>query len=169
MRWPAATALGIVAYLLFLLYSLPAQHVVGWFEESASAQGLSLTDITGTVWSGSAERISYQRTPLGRLEWDFKPSRLLLGKLAYDIELRDTGQQLQATFLTGLGEGYSLHGIDAQWLASRLPEGLLQRGVRIDGKLSTTLLDLEFSQRRENRLKFKQNLMFAVDRFTKEW
>ena len=94
MRWPAATALGIVGYLLFLLHALPTHHVAGWLEETASAQGVSLAGVTGTVWSGSAEHLSYQRSPLGRLEWDFRPSRLLLGKLAYDIELRDTGQQL---------------------------------------------------------------------------
>ncbi len=148
MRWTAAIALGIVSYLAFLLFHLPAEQATGWFSGSASAQGLILEGPSGTLWSGTAERVSYQRKPLGQLKWSFKPSRLLLGKMAYDIELQETGQQLQAIFLTGLGDSYRLQDIDALLLARQLPEWLQLRGVRIDGKLRATELDLSFSQDR---------------------
>ncbi|MEJ2455012.1 MAG: type II secretion system protein N [Candidatus Thiodiazotropha sp.] len=148
MRWTAAIALGIACYLAFLLLYLPAQQVVGWISDPASAQGLMLEGPSGTLWSGTADRVSYQRKPLGRLKWSFKPSRLLLGKIAYDIELQETGQQLEAIFLAGLGDSYRLEDIDALLLARQLPEWLQLRGVRIDGKIRATQLDLSFTQDR---------------------
>jgi general secretion pathway protein N len=148
MRWTATIALGIVSYLAFLLLYLPAQQVAGWFSDTASAQGLILERPNGTLWSGTAERVSYQRKPLGQLKWSFKPSRLLLGKLAYDIELQETGQQLEGVFLAGFGDTYRLQNVDALLLARQLPEWLQLHGVRIDGKLRTSQLDLSFTQER---------------------
>jgi general secretion pathway protein N len=168
MRWPAATALAIAGYLFFLLYNLPAQHVVGWFS-GGNQLPLTLQGISGTVWSGEAEQVSYQRKPLGQMEWHFKPSRLILGKLAYGIELKQAGQQLQGTFITGFGNSVRLEEVDALLLASQLPEWLRslalittggaedlllanqlpgwlqQRQISVDGKVRAQQLDLAFT------------------------
>ncbi|MEJ2466596.1 MAG: type II secretion system protein N [Candidatus Thiodiazotropha sp.] len=144
MRWPAATALAIAGYLFFLLYNLPAQHVVGWFS-GGNQLPLTLQGISGTVWSGEAEQVSYQRKPLGQMEWHFKPSRLILGKLAYGIVLKQAGQQLQGTFITGFGNSVRLEEVDALLLASQLPEWLQQRQIRVDGKVRAQQLDLAFT------------------------
>jgi general secretion pathway protein N len=144
MRWPAATALAIAGYLFFLLYNLPAQQVVGWLSGDNQLP-LTLQGISGTVWSGEAEQVSFQRKPLGQMEWHFKPLRLILGKLAYGIELKQTGQQLQGTFITGFGNSVRLEEVDALLLASQLPEWLQQRQIRVDGKVRAQQLDIAFT------------------------
>ncbi len=145
MRWPAAVALGVASYLFFLLYSLPAQQVIGWVTGGNNALTVTLEGAEGTVWSGEAERVSYQHRPLGQLKWRFKPSRLLLGKIAYEIELEETGQSLQGILLTGWGDTYRLEQIDALLLARQLPEWLQQGQIRIDGKVRMQELDLTLS------------------------
>lgn len=141
MRWPVMTLLGIVSYLFFLLYTLPAQQVIGWVNDDAVAfQG-----VNGSVWSGDASQVSYQRKPLGRLTWHFLPSRLLLGKLGYEIELKAGGQQLQGNLLMGTGS-LSLQDVEALLLAAQLPEWMQQRQLQIGGKVRLQQLDLTLSE-----------------------
>jgi general secretion pathway protein N len=147
MRWPVVTALAIAGYLFFLLYSLPAQQVAGWLGDNNQST-LTLRGINGTIWSGEAEHAYYQARPLGQIEWHFKPSRLFLGKLAYDIELQQTGQQLQGTLLAGLGNSVRLEAVDALLLASQVPAWLQQRQMRLDGKIRAQQLDLAFTDGR---------------------
>jgi general secretion pathway protein N len=145
MRWPAAVILGIVSYLFFLITSLPAQQLIGRIASGGPEQTVVIEGASGTVWAGEAQRVTFQRNALGELTWRFKPFHLLLGKLAYSIELKDTGQQFQGTFSTGFGDTYRLEDIDALLLAGRLTELLQQRQIRIDGKVRAQELDLVFS------------------------
>ncbi len=147
MRWHTAILLGIVSYLVFLVHATPAQQVIAWVGGD-NPQSLALEGASGSVWSGEAERASYQRRLLGRLNWHFKPAYLLLGKLAYDLELQQAGQELKGRLLIGIGGPYRLEGIDALLLARQLPEWLQQRQLRIDGKLRAQELDLAFTRER---------------------
>jgi general secretion pathway protein N len=137
--------LGVVSYLFFLIASLPAQQIIGWFAGDDPAQALVIEGASGSVWAGQAQRVTYQRNPLGELTWRFQPFRLLLGKLAYSIELKDTGQQLQGILITGFGNTYKLQDVDALLLADRFTELLQQRQIRIAGKVRAQELDLVFS------------------------
>jgi general secretion pathway protein N len=148
MRWPAAVILGVVSYLFFLAYSLPAQLLIGWIGGGGSAQSLTIEGVSGSLWSGKARQVFYQRTPLGELAWDFHPTSLLLGDLACGFELKDTGQQLQGTFVSGFGESYRLENVDALLMASRLPEFLRKRKISLAGKVRAQELDLAFSNGR---------------------
>ncbi len=145
MRWSAAILLGIVSYVGFLVYETPARQAVVWLSGDG-AQTPSLEGASGTLWSGEAERVSYQRRLLGRLQWRFKPAYLLLGKVAYDLELQQTGQEFKGRLIVGLGGPYRLEGVDALLLARQLPDWLQQRQLRIDGKLRAQQLDLAFTQ-----------------------
>jgi general secretion pathway protein N len=148
MRLPALLFLGIASYLFFLLYNLPAPQVIGWLGLNEQAREVMLEGADGTVWSGEAKRLSYQRKPLGQINWSFLPSRLLLGKLAFDIELEDQGQQLQGRLVIGWGENLRLEHVEALLLASELPEWLQQRQVRIDDKVRLEEFDLTLTQGR---------------------
>ena len=146
MRWPVAVTLGVVGYLAFLLISLPAQQVVGWIADSGAAPGLRLEGPSGTAWEGKARNLIYRNRPLGELAWNFRPGYLLLGKLAYAFELKDSGQQASGTLLAGVGGDYRLEELDALLLASRLPELLQQNQVRVGGKVSAKQLALSFEE-----------------------
>jgi general secretion pathway protein N len=144
MRWPAAVTLGVVGYLFFLIYALPAQQVVGWLANSEASSELRLAGASGTAWNGKARSVVYRNGPLGELSWDFRPGYLFLGKLAYAFELKDTGQQASGTLLAGIGGSYRVQNLDALLLAARLPELLQQQQVRVGGKVRASQLALDF-------------------------
>jgi hypothetical protein len=146
MRWPAAVTLGVAGYLVFLIYSLPAQQAVGWLADSAAAPELRLAGASGTAWTGAARSVTYRNRQLGELSWSFQPGYLFLGKLAYGFELKDTGQQATGTLVAGLGDHYRIQDLEALLLASRLPDLLQQRQVRIGGKVRTDQLALSFEE-----------------------
>jgi general secretion pathway protein N len=87
VRLPALAALGIAAYAAFLVATLPARVAAPQIE-SLSKGGIAIDDADGTVWHGSARAVVATpggRLALDRVEWRFKPSRLVAGKLAYDV------------------------------------------------------------------------------------
>jgi general secretion pathway protein N len=147
MRWPVAVTLGLISYLFFLIYSLPVQQVLGWVG-FGNGQTLTLEGASGSVWTGEARQVIYQQQAMGQLKWDFHPSRLLLGKLAYGLDLKDTGQQLQGTLVSGFGERYQVVDISALFLASRLRELLPKQQINLEGKIQTEELDLTFENGR---------------------
>lgn len=148
MRWPIALGLGLLAYLAFLIHSLPAQLVLGWIGADSGAMPVAVEGVRGSIWDGEAQSVSYQRTPLGQIRWQFQPSGLLRGKLVSEVDIEDGGQRLQGTLVAGWSDNYRLENADALLRASRLPALLQQHQVRIDGKLRAQQLDLAFDKGR---------------------
>lgn len=144
MRWPAAIALGLGSYLLFLLLNLPAQHALGWAGKGG-ALPLSVAGVSGTVWSGEAENASYQRIPLGQIKWRFKPLSLLGGRIGYTVTLKDAGQQLSGIVKAGMGGSYRLQELQGLLSADRLPQLMNLPRVGIAGKIDMNQLDLDIS------------------------
>jgi general secretion pathway protein N len=113
MRAPAIVALGIAAYVVFLVATVPASFVI----EKLNAPAVSeFSDVRGTLWNGSARALL--RLPQGpisveRLEWKFRPARLIGGRLAFDVHAASTGMQARAE----LSRGFS--GIEARDLLAR--------------------------------------------------
>jgi general secretion pathway protein N len=148
MRWFPALSLGIGSYLLFLLLNFPAQQAIGLASKAGLPASLRLDGAQGTLWSGEADSVSYRQIPLGRITWHFSPTRLLLGSLRYDIELRDAGQQLTGSVQTGLGGGYQLNQVKGVLLADRLPPLMQQSQLRLGGKIDLDQVSLSFDEGR---------------------
>jgi general secretion pathway protein N len=148
MRRRAALMLGIGSYLLFLLLYFPAQQAMGL----ASVMGLELPfrldGTQGTLWSGEAGSLSYQGMPLGRISWHFKPAGLLLGRIGYQIELRDAGQEITGSVRTGLGGGYRMEELTGLLEAERIPQLMGQGQIGMGGRLDLNQLDLAFDDGR---------------------
>ena len=144
MRWPAAIALGVGSYLLFLLLNIPAQQAIGWANKDG-ALPLTMAGVSGTLWSGEAENASYQRIPLGQVKWRFKPLSLLGGRIGYAIELKEAGQQLTGIVQAGMGGSYRVRDLQGLMLADRLPQLLGQRRVGVAGRIDMNQLDLDIS------------------------
>lgn len=75
--------LGVGAYLVFALVTLPASLVIGALEQ----QGIQASGVDGTVWRGRAQVVQLGSTPLGRLEWDLHALALLSLRLQADVKL----------------------------------------------------------------------------------
>ena len=89
-RWLGYFLFFIVSYALFLLATLPATHAYSF--ASQQIKQLSLQELTGTVWQGTAQQAIVNNTAIGPVHWRFQPLSLLLGKVEFDLST--TGKSL---------------------------------------------------------------------------
>lgn len=69
----------LALWLIFLLITLPAQHLLGWFAgERIAAQG-----VDGNLWKGRAERLAVDGFAFGPLVWHLRPVALLVGRIEF--------------------------------------------------------------------------------------
>lgn len=90
---------GILAYLFFLLQSMPAE-VLAWAVAKQTAQKLYLADPKGTVWEGSATPVvanGTQQLELAPFRWHFVQNRLLRGQVAAQLDFVTGSRVLLAT------------------------------------------------------------------------
>jgi hypothetical protein len=80
--WPLA--LGVGAYLAFLIVSFPAATAFRWLVPAE----VKASGIEGTLWSGRAAAASVGEFPLQELRWRASPWPLFAGRLAADVEAR---------------------------------------------------------------------------------
>ena len=97
--WPLA-ALGIAAYLLFALFTLPASILVS----RLAPLGIVAAGVDGTVWKGRAQVLQAGNTHLGSATWDLHPLSLFLARLQADVKLTRTDGFAQTT-ITAMPSG----------------------------------------------------------------
>jgi general secretion pathway protein N len=76
-------ALGLVAVLLFAVFTLPAGVLAGQLQRA----GLAAPAFSGSVWSGRATGLTWRCVALGDLQWQISPASLLRGRIAGDVQL----------------------------------------------------------------------------------
>lgn len=81
--------LGAVTFLVFLITSIPASQGHQWIHETLTKAQISITQLSGTIWSGSARRIQFKSMHLENIGWEIHPLALLIGKLKLSIEVND--------------------------------------------------------------------------------
>lgn len=100
---------GLAALLLSLVALLPARVLFGALGLPAgAASGLS-----GTVWNGTAERLSLGGVTLGPVNWNARPSRLLTGQIAADVEATVPEGFVNGTIAVGLGGTIAISDLEA--------------------------------------------------------
>ena len=95
-------ALGVGAYVLILIATFPAARISASLEDQVA--DLAVNGVSGSIFSGQAAQVVYQGLDLGTLHWQFRPLRLLLGRLEYRVELdnpANTGHLIAGKTLTG--------------------------------------------------------------------
>jgi general secretion pathway protein N len=137
VRAPGLVAIGLAAYSLFLVATMPASFVL------ARAQGalpgkFEVREASGSAWHGSAKvTLATPGGPVAvdRLEWHLKPSRPAAGRIAFDIAAEASGLKARAEGARTLGH-WEANGLDARgdaptmatllpWLAPFRPEGVV--------------------------------------------
>lgn len=86
MRIRHLVAIAIAAYLLFLVTRFPADLAYAMLYDSFP--DVTLDELDGTVWQGIAGSVSYRGIRAGRLEWETRPSRFLVGKWNAAVQLQ---------------------------------------------------------------------------------
>jgi len=111
------TGAGLAALLVALIALLPARVVFGVLGLPAGAA----SGVSGTAWSGTAERLSLGGVTLGPVRWNVRPSRLLTGQLAADIEATLPDGFANGNIAFGVGGRLAISDLEAaaplSWLA----------------------------------------------------
>jgi general secretion pathway protein N len=83
--WPLV-AVGVVAFVVFALVTLPARVVI----PRVQPDGVTLAGLHGSIWNGSAEALQIGGVHVGSLTWSLNPLSLFAMQLAADIKLKRT-------------------------------------------------------------------------------
>jgi general secretion pathway protein N len=81
-RW-TLLALGVSAYIIFALVTLPASVVLSRLGSS----GISAAGVSGTIWNGRAQVLQVQGTNIGGVEWRLHPLPLFAARVSADVKV----------------------------------------------------------------------------------
>jgi hypothetical protein len=102
--WPVVL-IGVAALLAVIIAILPASIAAHFLPPSVRAE-----DFSGTVWHGSAGRISVNARDAGALEWRLHPAALFGTAVAADLHWVKVGFVIDAAVKIDR-QGMTLHGI----------------------------------------------------------
>jgi general secretion pathway protein N len=92
-------AVGVVALVAGLVVTFPARVAYQWF----APDGLTLSGISGSIWTGSATQGSAAGLFLSDVSWRFRPLSLIGLKLGYTIAAKVPSGFLEADVAVGVG------------------------------------------------------------------
>lgn len=138
---------GIAFYLVLLIANLPASQVIS---RITLPNGLSVSGVSGTIWNGRADVISFREFSVFNARWELGFFSLLLGKAAIDV---DAGSQRDAGQISVAGEiTVSQSSIEASNLVayapanSVIPYAPIPVPVAASGRIKVELREATFNQ-----------------------
>jgi hypothetical protein len=134
-RW-SWLALGVGAYLAFVLTMFPASTALKWFGPA----GMTAVGVQGTLWSGSAASCSVGGVAAEAVRWQVRAWALLLGRLSANVEARIPDGFVTTDVAVSLG-GLRFSELRAATSLPALAALLPVTGMR--GQASATLESLE--------------------------
>ena len=112
--WPLA--LGITAYLIFALATLPAHLLISRLAPAVAAAG-----VQGTVWKGQAQAVQMGGAQIGSVSWDLHVLPLFLARLEAAVKMTRTDGFAQGRVASGLSGPLTLTDFTASLPLSALP------------------------------------------------
>lgn len=80
--WPLV-ALGVGAFVIFALVTLPAGVVLSWLNSS----GVTAGGVSGTIWNGRAQVLQVQGAHIGSVEWKLHILPLFTAHASADVKV----------------------------------------------------------------------------------
>ena len=84
--WKSLLALGLLAWLVFLLVSFPAARAWAWW--GANVPGVQVASVQGTIWRGQLRGVSYDNFSARSVSWELAPLSLLRLRASLDLDVR---------------------------------------------------------------------------------
>ena len=127
-------AFGTVAFILALIYTIPAHLAAPYLPSNVQADG-----IEGTVWNGQAQNLKLENFDFGEVQWRIKHLHLLLGRLKAFVTFKDSNLQGQGDVIVKLNE-LDLEDLHVAGNTEFLSPYLADYGASVNG---TFALDLD--------------------------
>ncbi|NVJ49195.1 MAG: type II secretion system protein N [Gammaproteobacteria bacterium] len=128
-------------FIIFLLATLPARTALNLLPSNL---GLSAKGVSGSIWSGEAASVSFNRFTVNNLVWSINPLHLFTGKIGGGVTLENEQMQVAGDWKIGFDSAVYLSDVEADVSAKMIEPYLPMRGTRIEGDLKLQLETLEF-------------------------
>lgn len=132
---------GLLVFALFLLVTFPARVAYRWF----SPADVTLSDLSGSIWNGTAAEGLAGGAYLRDIRWRIKPASLLNGKLTYETAASPASGSMNADVAIGLTGYLSLTNLNGSMPLDLAHDAFQQVGISGDLNLQFSKLVLENS------------------------
>jgi general secretion pathway protein N len=117
MSWRRLAAIGLAAFVVFALVTLPARIVLARLAPaSIRADGVS-----GTIWNGRAQAVAIEGARIGSAEWRLHPWALLTARVSADVRITRVDGFLQTQAAVTPGGRARFHDLTGSLPISALP------------------------------------------------
>ena len=123
---------GILIFLGVLIATFPASVAYKWFAPA----DLRLNGITGSIWNGSATEGYAGGAYVQNINWQFKPTSLLSGRIGFRTQSNPASGTLTADVAIGSGGDLLLSGLSGNLPLDLLHPAMQQSGIRGDNALA---------------------------------
>lgn len=145
MRWWLYVVCGVLAYLFFLVASLPIPHAINLL--ASSGLPISIGQSSGSIWDGEASQVSYSNVTLGPAKWQFRPLGLFQGKFKYWFEFNSPENTLLGYIAKDIGyDRFTLSDIKGLIRADSLLRLSEQSNIGAIGQLELELQELQLTK-----------------------
>lgn len=121
-RWLLLGLVGLLVLAVVVAATFPAAVAWRWWGDRVP--DLRLQGITGSVWSGTAQRVAVRGQTLGTLRWQLSPWALFGGVVQADVDLSGPGLKLSSGVRAERNGPILLEDLSAEaeagWLAPAL-------------------------------------------------
>lgn len=132
--------LGLLAFVFFLLISLPAAQAWAWFGKQVPMQ---VYGISGTIWQGQAALVVQQNSRLEAVQWQVQPWGLLRGQIRANVQSRLPDGLFRSEIALSLGQRLEARQLRLDMPATELVQWAgLSLPVRVAGRLDTLMQEL---------------------------
>ena len=130
----------LVAYLVFLVGTLPASHAYSLFKNGLGS--LHLYGLEGSLWSGQAAHADYGQQRLGPVRWELQARKLLVGRLELVWHSAGETSKINMDIARKLSGAVWLRQIDGHLPVADLPSLPNLGPVKPQGVLGMDLRDI---------------------------
>lgn len=125
--------LGILSFLLAALWQLPLSFAKPYIEKYV--KGLTMEDVSGTIWNGEAKQMTADNTSLGHVKWKVDPLKSLTS-LSLSSSFKIDDNDLNAKGLAALTPKKKLILDNTQFSINADYLNKLQKNAKLAGDIS---------------------------------
>lgn len=136
--WPLV-ALGVGAFLIFAVVTLPASIVTTWLGSS----GIYAGGVSGTIWNGRAQVLQVQGTNIGSVEWKLHALSLFTAHANVDLKVTRVDGFAQTQLSVGPTGTMNFKALAASFPLGALPANVIPGGWAgtVNGRFSQLTLE----------------------------
>jgi general secretion pathway protein N len=139
MKRRTLVVLGVLAFVIFALATLPARVVLGRLASS----GVQASGVSGTVWNGQAQVLTVAGARIGSVAWRLRVLPLFTGRASAQVDVKRVDGFLESGVSASPSGRLSFDALTGSLPLSALPPNVLRGGWAGTVNLKLTELVLE--------------------------